>query len=1124
MSIIKKTITGCIIGTAVCTVLYYGALFSLPKLINLNDYKDNFAQQLENQTGFKLSCENIQFKRSLSPYLKIYMYHTLVLYPDDEIFLKLKESEIKVKILPLILKKLVIKDAKLTRPIINVTLYKDFSTSLEKYIDTAKVVNANGFNLNAVISDTLCANYKLKIFDESINKEFYLEGEKLLLKNIKPNENAHIILKGALFQDKREYLKYDIDLTSALNKEKKPFTFSPFKSIYESDVKGNITGRVKIDKDNNVNGDVQINDLSLNVEDIRLKNNSINLIFKGEEAEINSLLHTSLKDKVELNGKFNYGKKRYIDLHTVAKNTNLSNLSKVIKELSEILNIDNPLKDMVLKGLLNADFSINSDFKKLKSQGSAQVKNAVLTYQNLPYKLTDINADINFNDNKIRIENAGLKVNSTPVNITGYINQDVTADLNLSADNLDLKTVTSIFLKDKNLPVNILKGKLSFKSQVKGSLNKTLTSLSDINLSGVSFIEKTQAIPITINSSEITLKTEKDKYSGEINCSGNAKYNKSLINTKDFGFTFDNKEIKIPSKEIFINSSPVYVSGVIKNYMQKPEINIDYKADLKAGDIGIILSQYIKEPYKAVGIIKTFGVYTYKDGISKIKAQLKADKNNYISYLVIKELLNKPSILNVDTQINDKNITIKDISLLEQKQNASKIINITGQIINDKTLVLKNLRLQIPSTLTMAMNFFGGEEASFNADVTLNNSITNPKIIGNAKIYKYNIKKFLTSIKDANVFFADNLIKITAPDVQINDSLFNVSLDMLPPILNTKNISVNNMQINSLNLDLNSLFQLQNNIEQIPLIIKKGTATINNFQVLDLKAKDISSDFTLEKNTIKLSNIIANAYSGQVFGKLNYDILNHSLDINMSGKGLDIKTSLYDLCKLEDNLGGRADFQAQVSLLTGEEKEVLKSIKGKLNFKSQNGKMGTLGKFEYYLYAKNLLYHGILNTTLNRVANAIVRDNTSMYREASGDLTFDNGYIITENLTTIGQNMSLYMTGRQNMLTNQANIDIYGRISDEITNKLGSFGNVSISDMMNSKQDKKNTIMRIPNEIMDKIPNLYKKSNETTNTFKVNIYGDINSLNAINSFMWTLPKEETSTSPAAETLPSFSDL
>ena len=150
----KKIGIGVLCGAATVTALYYTALISLPNVIDLNKYKETVSQAIEKETGFKVACENISFKKSLTPYLKINMYHTLVLYPNDEVFLKLKEVDLKVKMLPLIFKKVVIKDAKLTRPIINITLYEDFSTSLEKYIDVNKSINTNGFKFDSFMPST----------------------------------------------------------------------------------------------------------------------------------------------------------------------------------------------------------------------------------------------------------------------------------------------------------------------------------------------------------------------------------------------------------------------------------------------------------------------------------------------------------------------------------------------------------------------------------------------------------------------------------------------------------------------------------------------------------------------------------------------------------------------------------------------------------------------------------------------------------------------------------------------------------------------------------------------------------------------------------------------------------
>lgn len=1115
------------IGAVSLAVLYYGALISLPNIIDLNKYKDTVAAQIEEQSGFKISCENIEFKRSFTPYLKVHMYHTLVLYPNNEIFLKLKDSELKVKILPLLFKKIVIKDVKLTRPVINVTLYDDFSTSIEKYIDASKNIKSNGFILNSIIKDTVFERYKLKINDETIGKTFYLEGDRLLLKDIKLNESAHIILQGALYESEKEYLKYDMDVVVPLNSKTHRFTFSPFKTILESDIKGFIEGKFQTDKNNNINGFLKVSNLSVKADDIVLADNSINLLFKGQEAVIEASVHTSEKDSAIINGKFNYGKRKYIDLAAKARNVDLANIYKIVSVLSESLNIPNKIKDLKVSGLLDADFSLNSDFKKLKSNGNARVIDAQFVHSSLPYRADRVNANINLDNNKITIEKAQAYVNSTPISLTGTINEDVSVSLNVFSDNLDLKKSVKIFNKEKNIPFDLLGGKLSFKAEITGNPNKSLKTAAKAEIKDFSAVENKYKIPVNVKLLDINMTSTQDSYNGEILCNGvKTDYDGKELTSENLKFVFDNKKIIIPDNTFKLLDSPVKIKGSITNYLKNPDINIDFSGNISAENAASIIKKYIKEQYKAKGYIKTNGVLKISEDKAKLQMKINADENNYLSYLVIKELLNKKSVLNIDADFHDNILNLKDISLYEDKEAPKKILSLIGQIDTGNEIKLKSVKFNVPESLTASTNFFGGEEFSLKCDLEINYSIKNPLITGDAKLHFYNLKKYLTAVKNADVSFRKDNIRIIAPDVQINNSKLNVIADVQTDFKD--NIIVNNMQLNSFNLDLNSVNSIIEN-ERNPfanslITIKKGVATVNKLQVLDLKARDISSDFSLEKNILKLENISAHSYNGLINGKINYDIPYSRMDLMLEGKNINMKDSLYDLCKIEDNISGTADFKTSVSFTTGDYTTALKSLNGNIDFSSVNGRMGTLGKFEYYLYAQNILYHGILNATLNRIADAITKDNTAHYRFADGKMIFQNGYMITSSVKTTGQDMSLYVTGRHNLLTNQVNIDIYGRISDEIKNKLGSFGDVSISDFIDNPNTKTSkNVMLVSSGIIDRIPELYNQGLGRTNIFKVNIYGDINSLNSINSFMWLLPKEDV-IKQQQEKLPDFSDI
>ncbi len=1112
MKLRYKILLSTIISVFVLALTYFGSITYLTQKVDINKYAQTLFNDIEKETGFKVSCEDIKFIKSYSPYLKIHLHHSAVMYPDNTVFLQIKDSDLKIKIIPLLFKNIIIKDTKLSRPIVNITLYEDFSTSLEKYFKNVNLINTNGFKFHSVINDSLLENYKIKYNDKSIDKTFYLEGKELILKNINPEKKAHIILEGSLFEGEKEYIKYNLNLITDLNNKNFKFTFSPFKTIFESNVQAKITGDLKSEKEH-LNGSLKVEDLSLKLKDIVSSKNSADILFNGQEAQFNAIIHTSASDSAILKGKYAYGSKKYIDINTNAKNINLENLSKIISSTTKVLNIKNPVNNIIATGIMDAEFNLTSDFKKLKSKGSAVIKNAVLKYSDLPYSVHDINAKLNFENNNISIEEAKAKINNTPVIVQGNINEDLTFNLKSHSENLDLKKLINTFPKEKEFPLNINGGKLAFESEIKGKINKTVETISKININDAHFRENKYNIPVNAKLITLNLKTKDKKYFGEINCNNlSALYNKIPLDSDNFKFSFDDKNIKLTDNEINIIKSPVIIKGDIKDYINNPVINIDYSGKINAENLASVLKDYIKIPYKAKGTIFSAGkIFTSKDKIN-IKSQLKADENDYISYLLIKEILKKPSLVNIDCELKNNNLLIKDISLKENIENPKKIINVNGNVILDKEIEFNNLKVSVPNYITAASDFFGGEEISFKSDLSVNNKLSVPAIKGNAKINYYNIKKLMTSIKNADVSFNNNNIRITAPNVQISNSSFNIVADVTKE--NNNNFTISNLQLNSLYLDLGSLFSAfenkKNLFENSVIDIKHGTATIADFKLYDMKAKDISSDFQLEKNILKLTDLNANAYSGHIQGKINYNIHSNLMNMDITGKSIDIKNSFNDLFKIQDNLSGKTDFKAALSLMPGDDKTILRTINGRVDFEALNGGMGSLGKFEYYLSAKNIFYHGFLNTTLNRIADALTHDKTEQYKRAKGSVLLQNAYMITDGIQTTGTKMSLYIKGRQNLLTNQANFNLYGRITDDFRRKLGSFWNVSLSELINGQSSKQDIILTsLPKNIEEKIPPIYNYSGNT-NLFKVNLAGDLSEVNCINSFEWIAGNEDFS--------------
>ena len=122
-----------------------------------------------------------------------------------------------------------------------------------------------------------------------------------------------------------------------------------------------------------------------------------------------------------------------------------------------------------------------------------------------------------------------------------------------------------------------------------------------------------------------------------------------------------------------------------------------------------------------------------------------------------------------------------------------------------------------------------------NGNLNINGTVENPKVKGNIKLFDYKLKQYLTSIKNADITLTPNNIKVIAPDVQINTSKVNAFLDVKPNFKDK--IVVSNAQLNCVNLDLNSFFDLikdnTNPFANSAITVEKGIATINNFQVLE---------------------------------------------------------------------------------------------------------------------------------------------------------------------------------------------------------------------------------------------------------------------------------------------------
>lgn len=1136
-----------VLSLAIITaIIYLLILFVVPNVVDLNKYKDQISSQIEKNTGFKFSAEDMDLKFSYSPFLNLYAHHVKLLYPNGEQFLKITDADIKIRVLPIILKKIEINDVVLTRPIINLTLYGDCSTSLEKYLKSIKPISSSlsGFELVNKIPDIKLNRYKLKIRDVNLYSPFVFEGDKLLLSDFEFDKSIHIKTKGVLSSNKIDYINYDIDIESFLTglKDKKFFKVSPFMTLKKYNVNSNIYAHLKIkNKDNNpeILGNANLDNLGLKINSKSLNNNSVKLAFDGQDVEITAKVFTSVKDKAIVSGKVSYGTKRYLDLKVKALNADISNLEELATAVLDSLNIKNQFKDYEASGIANLDFQIKSNFKKIKSQGVAQITNASLVSKLNPLEISNINANISFLNNQIKIMNAKALVNSTPLSISGNISDDAEADIMISGDRLPLAHLSKLVANKNSEKYIVENGVLSFKTFIKGKLSK-LNIKMDAKIANLTAKDKQSKLVLKTPLTTIDLKSEKNGYSGVINISNvdiASKELKGSITSKNIGFNFTPKDLVLNKAILSFDGSPLIFEGNVNNYIEKPDFNIDFNGKLSANRLYKCISHRTTAKAVTKGNLPVRGKINGNLKNSNIDIQIAPNSSNYVSFLVVKELLNKPSLLNISIALKDNSAAISDLSLYKLKSNiilsddfnsnlakSVKITSVTGKISDLNNIKFENLNISVPDSVTFSMAGLNNSEISVKTDVLINGKFTSPQIKGNLVVNHLAVPDYNLKSDNINLVFDNSNIYLKAPDLNVKNCKFAVVANILPKL--TLPILVKDMRLTTSNFDLSSVASsfagLSNSqISQgfsVPVKIVDGTANVANFKAASLHAANAVSKFSLDNNILKVYKMTADAYNGKVWGNITYNFLYATTGINVFGRSLDASPSVIALTGRNDSISGKLDFDSNVTMLGYSRAQQVKSLKGKMKFTIHNGQVGTLGKFEHFLYAQNLISQTIMRSTINLITQAVASKNTGRFKSLNADITFNDGYANISRLVATGPNMSMLVTGRLSLLTAWADLDILGKVSQEVANVLGPFGELSLSNIASHIPRLNN--VSLPNlffnnfnlvvtpDVIARIPSLTPKTDLKTKNFNVKIFGDVDSVKSVKSFKWLVLRSD----------------
>lgn len=1107
--------------SAILFIAYLSVLLLFPKYVNIKGFKDNFEQQFFEQTGLYLNVERLVVEPAIRTSLNLDAHHAIVLYPDKKELFKAKDLTIKIRVLPIIFKKVEVEKIIINRPILSMSIDKEGHSSLDKFLNLKYSPEANGgFVVSENLPKILLNRYKVKIFDKMYSEPFIIEGEKLRISKTLSNGNK-IETQGALSQANKKYIDFSTTIESLLTKTpQKLFNTNPFRYLKQYEIKAKISSKLKIEENENtpkITGQADVTDLSFVLNGSLMKNNFINLKFNDDKIAVNADIKASPSDRIKLDGIVTTGKNLVVDIKCVAENINLFNLKSTAETLLNAMNIKNPLHLYSVQGRANLNFKIKSGKNHLASSGFAEIIGASVKGKNIPCKITKINSKINLENDTITIEPTTLLVNGTPVELRGTINSSAKADIVLKGENLSVGKLID-FVPDAKIPDT--KGIISFSANLKGNLNKPETLiLADLKNFTISdkgkILTKFEGgkVKITgdLNTPEGTISLTKPTIL-PTDLSDNLKAENLILNIKP-------NEIEIPNNKMSFGGAAFELQGKINDYQKlNPTYNFDIVGKLNSKALyNVIKKQKGTEKFLAatkgnVGIngnIKGSG-----DDIA-IKADLTADKDNYISCLVIKELLNIPSITRLDAYFDGKNLNINDFSLNKNNGKKDKILFINGKIENVKKPYLNKVRVVIPNTMTFALAGLKNSEISAKSDLTINGIPEKPSLQGNLEVLNVNIPEYKLHSQTNKIVFASDNIKLCLPKLQIGNSIFNVET-AIPSNLKQPFV-LSNLKLKSSYLDLNEISEIFENVQtnpvypgvEIPIKAENGFSEISKFKIGGLQAENITSNISINNNILLMKNIKGTAYGGSVSGKSEYNFLKTLSLSEISGKNAQMSHLFKALTGKDDGTVGLIDYKLKLSSVGTKYSQQLRTSKGYMEYTATKGVMGPLGQFEHFLHAQNLISDSIFKMNAYKLSRAIKPQNTGVFTISKGKTEILNGIAIVKSLTVEGPKMSLYITGKVNLLNDVSDIKIYGRISQEIEDALGTFATRSSQTILTSSSetsignifyDDYNT--SLPKSIIDAIPQLNPNTGMSSRPFVVVIKGSPDNIKSVKSFKW----------------------
>ncbi len=810
------------------------------------------------------------------------------------------------------------------------------------------------------------------------------------------------------------------------------------------------------------------------------------------------------------------------------------------------------------------DFVLNKSVKVLASGKAKLVEREQFTYRVkvnnkiMPdldlHELVFNLAEVNEGGGK-KTQTSNFEINVLDV-FKGIYNNKITA--NLDADLRLTKDGNSGYIKADNLSIVDLPSSimnLVFKghkinidsnfytaqneaSSLKGYIQTGKKTNLDLNLKSKvelnNIIRILNAIAMTFNIKDLqTLSAN-----GSFNADFNIKSDLKNINSNGY--------LKIPSADIYYG---LYKIGIddIKADVQLANNNVDIK------NIGFSI---LNQPLKFYGLIKQDAT---------------ADLHLVAENLSLKGLLVAcgQAVLLKENPVNSGTVSLKAdiVGKLDKIKPTAKLLLNNIDIKN----IPSNTTLKLPNTnidIIADVKGFSGTAVAENIKV-LNPaaSVSVPKVSANiqpdvieitntpVKVEKINfnvsgkIKNYLTEKIALDFVTTGDIKSKLSGDMNIVKQVLNLVFattsdsTIIVPMFDKSKMTFNgNIAItgNMMNPILSGVVNVPSlSIPEIPVVIDnltaklngpilKGHATVGKFASGGIVAENCATDFSMKGVNFYLNNLKGTAFDGKINGNIVYNMSDFNTKVDFHGSGMNAEKAVKGAVGISNALTGTLGFDTNLTLKVVDYEDMMRSMRGKLTFKVENGSFGNIGRLENFFGASNIVGNALLKTTVATLSNLSAVKNTAKYDYITGDMTFSNGWANISSIKSTGASLAYFVYGKLHLINMSTNLTILGRLDQSVVSLLGPVGELSADKLLSAipkfgsltASIVKNLTTDPKGERISEIPKLSNGS-ESYKDFKVVFNGGIDSTSSIKSFKWLTQVDTSALEPQMNVVDTF---